>query len=133
MPQITQELEDRRKNSRYGLRFSVRFSWRGLPGVWLYGQGITRDMSITGVYVYTQTCPPVQAVLRTEILLPGIWDRKDIRAECEMKVHRVEQDLRGPRRFGFAGKMARLTLHGVMRPVSPPILNGPLIQKMQTP
>ena len=118
MSKITQELADRRQNSRYELRFSVRFSWKGLPGVWLYGEGITRDMSTTGAYVYTQTRPPVQALLRTEILLPGIWDCEDIRAECEMKVQRVEQDLRGPRRFGFAGKMASLTLHAVMRPGS---------------
>ena len=125
MPKTTHELADRRKGSRHELQFSVRFSWKGLPGVWLYGEGVTRDMSMTGAYVYTHTCPPVHAVLRTEILLPGIGDREDIRAECEMKVQRVEQDLRGHRRFGFAGKMARLTLHEAMRPGSGYGANAP--------
>jgi hypothetical protein len=65
----------------------------------LYGEGITRDVSTTGAYVYTHTCPPVHAVLRTEILLPGIWDREEIRAECEMKVcnawSRIYVDIEG--------------------------------------
>ena len=101
---------DRRKGSRYEVRVPIRFSWKGFSGAWFHGEGITRDVSVTGAYVYTHTRPPMNAVLHAEILLPRASGRGDIRAECEMHVRRVDQDLRGSRRAGFAGKISRLTL-----------------------
>jgi hypothetical protein len=65
---------------------------------------------MTGAYVYTHTRPPVHAVLHAEILLPNPSRRGNIRAECEMRVQRVEQDLGGSKRVGYAGKFSRLTL-----------------------
>ncbi len=101
---------DRRKWFRYEVRVPIRFSWKSFRGAWFHGEGITRDLSVTGAYVYTDTRPPLNAVLHAEILLPRASGRGDIRAECEMYVQRVELDLRGSRRAGFAGKFSRLTL-----------------------
>jgi hypothetical protein len=107
----TAKLADRRKACRYIVQVHVLFSWEGLPGPSFHGEGITRDVSVAGVYVYTQTRPPMNAVLHTEILLPKASGRGDIRAECEMRVQRVEQqDLRGSRRSGFAGEASRLKI-----------------------
>ena len=39
------------------------------------GQGVTRDINASGVYVLTDALPPVGALVQLEVLLPKLADR----------------------------------------------------------
>src|SRR5882762_7632289 len=82
---------------------SVIFRWKG-PGNELFqSEGVTRDMSVAGVFVLSSACPPVNAVVQVEVLLPLLGGVSKARMKADMTVLRVEHDIAGNKQSGFSG------------------------------
>lgn len=63
---------DQRRNRRYQLPGRVDFSWIGADGLTRKGEGSTRDISVTGVYVQTSDLPAVGSVVWLKVALPPL-------------------------------------------------------------
>lgn len=81
---------------------SVIFHWKGPDNERFQGEGITRDVSVAGVFVLTATCPPADAVVQMEVLLPLPDSTSKPRMEADMTILRVEHDISGNKRSGFS-------------------------------
>src|SRR5271166_1015380 len=81
-----------RNRVRYRLSAAAVFAWEGPQHGRLLGEGVTRDISLTGAFVFTRTCPPVGATLELDVFLsptPGNGGRT-VRIKTEARVIRVE-------------------------------------------
>jgi hypothetical protein len=63
-----------RKVARYRLVTKVSFMWALQCGQSLSGEGITRNINISGVYIMTDGLPPVGAFIQMDIFLPNLTD-----------------------------------------------------------
>src|SRR2546425_13207090 len=61
--------EERRQQFRYGLRARVDFRWKDREKFYHHGEGFTRDISPTGMFVYADSHPPPKADIRVEVEL----------------------------------------------------------------
>ncbi len=98
-----------RNRVRYRLSAAAVFFWEGPQRNRLQAEGVTRDVSLSGAFIYTRTCPPVGATLELEIFLstaPGSG-KKTVRIKTEAKVIRVEHSPAGE---GFAALSQDFTL-----------------------
>jgi PilZ domain len=87
---------------RFPIRASVVFTWQGAGGP-LRGEGVTRDISRTGVYVHTPTSPPLAVPVQMEIFLPPMEPQgKAMKVLSEGPVIRVEQASANEAQGGFA-------------------------------
>jgi len=57
---------ERREQTRYGVRAIVKFEWTE-NGVSQQGQGISRDISPKGMFIYSSVSPPAKADLRVDV------------------------------------------------------------------
>jgi len=100
-----------RKAKRYPLRAPALFLW-ALPqdGKPRSGKGVTRDINISGVYVLTDTLPPVGARVQMEIVLPKMADTGfGMRLHGEGVVHRSEP--RGSKGAGSSDEGFAASVH----------------------
>jgi hypothetical protein len=58
-----------RNRVRYRLSVAAVFAWEGPRQNKLHGEGLTRDIGVSGVFIFTKTGPPVGATLDLEIFL----------------------------------------------------------------
>jgi len=58
---------DRRHHKRFDLQATARFFWKDAAGSRFEGQGLTRDISETGVFVLTPHIPPSGTPVRLEV------------------------------------------------------------------
>jgi hypothetical protein len=88
------------------MRVPVTFTWEGSEDGPCRGEGITRDISMDGAYIYSRTCPPINAIVRMEILLPQDDGAASTLITGKMRTERVEEDGRedghGRQRGGFS-------------------------------
>ena len=84
------------------MNVSVKFRWSGPQNGNYQGEGVTRDMSVAGTFVLTATCPPPNAVLQMEVLLPLSDGESRALMKADMMVLRVEHDIAGNKRSGFS-------------------------------
>jgi hypothetical protein len=77
----------------------VVFFWENAEGDKFQAEGITREISHVGVYVFSRKCPPLKCEVRVEVTLaqPGIVSGS---LKGRMQVLRVED---GPEEFGGCG------------------------------
>lgn len=61
-----------RQSKRYRLRAPVTFSWEHSDGSAVRGEGYTRDISPSGVFVLTSDRLPSDAVVKLEVNLPSL-------------------------------------------------------------
>jgi hypothetical protein len=61
-----------RKASRYRLNAPICFLWALPNGQVKSGQGVTRDINTSGVYVQANSSPPVGSLVQMDILLPRL-------------------------------------------------------------
>jgi len=61
-----------RKFLRIPVGTAAVFSWGKRVGDKKRGKGVTRDISAGGMYLYTETPPPVGAPVKLELLLPKV-------------------------------------------------------------
>ena len=81
---------------------AVVFHWMGPDGRRFIGEGATRDMSVEGIFVVAATCPPANAAVQLDVILPLSDGTSKAQMKAEMKVLRVENDLAGKTRSGFS-------------------------------
>ena len=81
-----------RNRIRYRLSADAVFAWEGAQHSRLLGEGITRDISVLGTFIFTLTCPPVGATVQLEVFLVPTTgaSRKNVRIKTEATVIRVE-------------------------------------------
>jgi hypothetical protein len=81
-----------RKRLRYRLSADAVFAWENALHGRLLGEGVTRDISLAGAFIFTRTCPPVGATLELDVFLsptPGSKGRR-VRIQTEATVVRIE-------------------------------------------
>jgi hypothetical protein len=61
---------DQRQNRRYQLKTAVKFSWESPQGM-NRGEGFTRDISPSGVFVVTGDRLPLGTTVKLEVALPS--------------------------------------------------------------
>ena len=61
-----------RKAKRYRLRVPALFIWEPQDGKLQSGQGVTRDINTSGIFVLTDVMPPVGALVQMEVVLPKL-------------------------------------------------------------
>lgn len=93
---------ERRKGIRYRMKASVVFNWKRSRGERFQGAGMTRDVSVYGVFVLSPTCPPVDSIIQMDVVLPPQFSENKTRIKSEMRVLRVEHDVAGKGRSGFS-------------------------------
>jgi hypothetical protein len=89
---------------------SVIFRWKGPDNERFQGVGVTRDMSVAGIFILTPTCPPTSAVVQMEVVLRPEAGKSETWMKADMTVMRVEHDIAGYTRSWFSafGKGFRL-------------------------
>lgn len=93
---------ERRKRIRYRINAPAIFRWNGPDNRRFQGEGVTREMSVAGVFVLTGTCPPPNAVVQMEVLLPISDGASKARMKADVTVLRVEHDIADNKRSGFS-------------------------------
>ena len=93
---------ERRRAIRYRMSTSVIFRWKRPDNQRFQAEGVTRDMSVEGVFVLTGTPPPVNAVIHMEVILPLSDGASKAQMKSEMRVLRVDHDIAGTNRSGFS-------------------------------
>jgi hypothetical protein len=92
-----------RRELRYRLVVPVLFSWESAHHKKLYGEGITRDISVLGAFIAAPTCPPVETLVQVEVVLPSLAGMKSqVRIKGEAQVIRVDHPSGGQGQNGFA-------------------------------
>jgi hypothetical protein len=81
---------------------SVIFRWSGPEDGQNQGEGLTRDMSVAGTFIFSATCPPPNALVQMEVLLPLSDGVSKALMKADMMVLRVEHDVAGSKRSGFS-------------------------------
>jgi hypothetical protein len=93
---------ERREQTRYGVRALVDFEWID-EGVIRRGQGITRDISTKGIFVYSEINPPAKADVLVDV---SFRDVTSIPSTLQMRakglVIRVEPAIEPGSQKGFA-------------------------------
>jgi hypothetical protein len=96
-------LLDRRKQIRHELSARAVFSWEGPEQERLEREGVTRDISESGAFIVTTSCPPALASAQVELFLPPLRGSvATVRLRAEMQVIRIEQAPPGDQQSGFA-------------------------------
>ncbi len=94
---------EHRETVRYPVGARALFSWEGPERNRLRGEGLTRDVSLAGAFIFSLTCPPVGATLEVDLFLPpvhGSVPTAGLRGEA--RVIRVERAATREERGGFA-------------------------------
>jgi len=86
---------------RYALSADVLLSWEE-HGAHAKGKGVTRDMSIRGLFVYSRVLPPEKVPIRLEVVFPPLQGDAPIRIKVRGQVVRVEKEPTEPSHNGFA-------------------------------
>jgi hypothetical protein len=81
---------------------AVIFRWKGADNQRFQGEGATRDLSVEGVFVLTATCPPANARVHLEVILPLSDGASRAQMNADMTVLRVDHDIAGNKRSGFS-------------------------------
>jgi hypothetical protein len=63
-----------RRAKRYRLNVPALFMWAPQDGKPRNGKGVTHDINALGVYIQTDSLPPVGARIQMEIVLPKLVD-----------------------------------------------------------
>jgi hypothetical protein len=105
------EILERRRLTRYILRLPVHFEYLGRDGVRDEGNGFTREISLQGVYVYTESLPPADAEIDLDIYFTSLLEtNKNVKFMAKAKVIRLEPSAVDERTGGFASVTGYFTL-----------------------
>ena len=105
------EMLERRRQIRYSLSARAVFSWEGPEQKRFEREGVTRDISESGAFIVTTSCPPARAAVRVELFLPPLRGTvATVRLRAEALVIRVEQAPPGDQQRGFAVESAGFSI-----------------------
>jgi hypothetical protein len=92
-----------RRELRYRLDIPALFSWQNAEQRRLYAEGVTRDISVLGAFIVSPTCPPLEAQVEVEVVLPSFAGMTSaLRIKGEARVLRVEHRSGESGENGFA-------------------------------
>jgi PilZ domain len=94
---------DRRQNQRFDLKAPVTYFWAEAENNQGTGHGITRDVSQSGLFVLTDSLPPVGTAIELELSF-HLRD-KSLQMRANGSVVRVETKAGAGRAHGFAAVM----------------------------
>jgi len=97
------------------MKAAVIFNWKKSRSERAKGEGLTHNISIQGVFVQTETPPPVSSVVEIRIYPPASHRMSKSVLSGKMKVARVEQDPEDKGRSGFAANGKLLVTQSVSR------------------
>src|SRR5664279_1052431 len=98
------QIVELRNANRYRLNVPAVFWWPGVDGFSEHGEGITTDISSSGVFVLTTALPPLGTRIELDVSLPGVGDGSPgIRLNGEGFVLRLQPGPTGP--VGFAASV----------------------------
>ena len=104
-------LSERRKQTRFNLRLPVRFGYQDQEEIAHKGDGFTRDISLQGVYVYSESLPPADSEIDIDIYFTSLLEAdKNVRWMAKAKVIRLEPSATDERTGGFASVTGYFTL-----------------------
>ncbi len=104
---------ENRKAVRYPLSANVVFTWEEERGIHQKAEGITRDISLKGVFVYSVVSPPEKAPIRMEVDLPPLREgASPVHIHVQGRVVRIERDVSDPVHSGFAVASESTILRG---------------------
>src|SRR5712692_1137726 len=104
--------EERRQQSRYGLRARVDFRWKDREKIYRHGKGFTRDISLTGMFVYADSHPPPKADIRVEVFFSPLSEGVSaLQMSTKAHVLRVDPPTQREPQAGFAAVGATFVLH----------------------
>jgi hypothetical protein len=86
---------ERRKIARYKLCLPLVFKWTDESGTHMQEAGFTRDISTRGLYVSCVKCPPINATLLLQIVLPSKAEARSrgLRLDATVQVVRVATEI----------------------------------------
>src|ERR1700730_16921969 len=87
-----QQEGERRSVVRYRTEVPVVFHWGPNGDQCWHGEGFTRDISVAGAHVFSNVCPPINALVNVEILLPRSPEVIKPRMSAKMRVVRVDKE-----------------------------------------
>ena len=91
-----------RKSVRFALQAPVILWWKDKNGNDQQGEGCTRDISETGVFVLAADCPSAGASVRLRVFLPALRGApRALQMDVDARVLRTEQAY-GTKTTGFA-------------------------------
>lgn len=115
----SRHVAERRRHVRFPLKGLARFSWQSPGDGRLWGEGITRDVSGNGAFIFSPTCPPVGAIVRVEILLPRAARGTPLPITATMQTRRRDCAISSASGSGFSVEgrmfMARRLLRAVAK------------------
>ena len=94
------------------------FYWKAPDNGCFQAEGVTRDMSVSSVFVLTSTCPPANAAIQIEVLLPVSDGASKARMKSDMTVLRVEHEIADTKRSGFSAIGKGFSLHTLSKKAS---------------
>lgn len=104
---------EQRKVFRYSIVATATFTWQDKAGIAQRSEGITRDMSGNGAFIYAAVGPTEHVPARIEFELPPIEEGKaPLRVRVKARVVRVERDPADPVHSGFAVSYEGAVLRG---------------------
>ena len=104
---------ERREHRRFDLQVKVQFHWTDAAGVHHLGWGRTRDISTGGMFVHSDSLPPLDAEVETELFFPAPQlDLTGIRMTSRARVLRLEPGSPRQTNGGFAAASQEFALWG---------------------
>ena len=104
---------EQRRVFRYAIVATAAFAWQDKGGITQRSEGITRDMSGSGAFIYAAVGPTEQVPVRIEFELPPLEEGKaPLRVRVKASVVRVERDPADPVHSGFAVSYEGAVLRG---------------------
>jgi hypothetical protein len=104
---------EQRKVFRYAIVATATFAWQDEGGSLQRSEGITRDISGSGAFIYAAVGPTEQGPARIEFELPPLEEGKtQLRVRVKARVVRVERDPADPVHSGFAVSYEGAVLRG---------------------
>jgi hypothetical protein len=104
---------ERRQHTRYSIRVPVNFKWQD-EGIIHVGSGLTRDISTSGMFVYSAVIPPEKADIELDISFPSAGNADtNLRMSSTALVLRVDCAANPGELNGFAVLNRSYALHNV--------------------
>jgi hypothetical protein len=92
-----------RASVRYWFGVPATFWWVGKDGGRFWGEGVTRDISVAGAYIFTAATPPSDMAIHLEVTLTTPDDvGNSVKLAAESRVVRIEHPRKDGARGGFA-------------------------------
>jgi hypothetical protein len=101
---------DRRLHKRFDLNAPVTYSWKDRPGIRRSGHGTTRDVSECGLFVLSDSLPPVGTAIQFEVSF-SFRDDSRVQMRARGMIVRVEANGSAETVPGFAASTKALWMY----------------------